>query len=104
MTNVTTRRSSMPPGLHPAGWRDRHQFHCPGCGDVWVHFSLDHYDHPDMACPLGTQGNWVALRFWCETCPANWRFVVGFHKGNTFAGTVRDEDYHDLEARWAFGR
>jgi hypothetical protein len=104
MTNATTRSDPTPPTLRPADWDNCHLFHCPGCGDTWVHFTLDHCSHTDFLCPLGTQGNWIALRFYCELCPTNWRFVVGFHKGNTFAGTIRDADYRDMEARWTFGR
>jgi hypothetical protein len=64
---------------------------CPHCGEANVHpvvGRVETHETDGYTCPLDTRGDWVAIPFWCEmSCPP-FRLVIGFHKGNTFVGTV----------------
>jgi hypothetical protein len=66
--------------------------HCPGCGGEWVHGGTLHEQDvtDDYTCPLGTRGSWLSTDCWCESCSVTFRLVIGFHKGQTFAGYVID--------------
>lgn len=83
-----------PDGQHVAGFAvdgARLQAVCPGCGGDHVHPQFDRLVQEDTdgyTCPLGTRGGWLAFPMWCEHCWAEWRFVIGFHKGQTFVGAA----------------
>lgn len=91
-SNITPLQMRPDPDMWGA---EGHQALCPGCGTDYVHpdFSSLHIEHTDdYTSPLGNRGSWVALPMWCENCCARWRIAVGFHKGFTFLGCVRDPD------------
>ena len=90
IAETRSRVKTEPVRFHDEVWlRNLAPLACPQCGDVYCHFDLDHVENTDdYTCPLGTRGSWVSLAMWCESCPYRWSLITGFHKGQTYLGTV----------------